>query len=157
MAFTEIINKLKAAKKFDVVKETADIINENGDYISGLLLNQFREGKDADEKVLTLFRPDGSGPFPFYSDATIFQKFRKRQPTDRITYYDSGRFYTGMNVYTYGNTFVFESDVSYFGDILEHAGSGYRIIELSKKNLERFRDEILAPQLKIRFDQLANV
>lgn len=150
MPFADIIQRINQVKQFDIVKETANIINENGDYISGLLKQQFREGKDADNQVFTLIRYNGV--FPYYSDRTVFKKERKGQPTDRITYYDSGRFYLSLYVYASGNTFIFDSDVSYFYDILIHSGSGEKIIELSEKSLQIFRDQILIPELKRRIN-----
>lgn len=155
MPLTDIINTLESVKRFDIIKETANIINSNGDYISGLLLNQFREGKDGDGEVFKLIR--NGGVFDYYSDRTVFEKGRKGQPYDRITYYDSGVFYTSIYVYASGDSFIFDSDVPYFPDILLHAASGEKIMELSKNNLELFKDQILIPQLQQAFNLFVNV
>lgn len=151
MPLTDIINKLEKAKKFDLAKETANIINENQDYVRGLLLSQLRRGVDADNKKFKLIRHNGV--FPYYSDRTVFEREKKGLQTSIIDYKDTGAFQSTLYVFASLNSFIFDSDVPYFSDIILHAESGDRIIELSDFNLRKLRDELILPQLKIRFNQ----
>jgi hypothetical protein len=151
MALTNLINRLKGvqtkAKVFDMNKAIADIINKNDVAITNILRKQIATGKDADNQVFELER--GGSHYPFYSDFTVFEKEKKGQRTDIITYHDSGAFYISLYVYASGTTFIFDSDVNYFNSILLHAKSGERIIELNQENLALVRNEIIIPQLKI--------
>lgn len=149
MGLDNLYKKIVALEAFSASKVIADIINENGDYISSLLRSQLEKGKDGLGQDLTLKR--NGGVFPYYSDRTIFEKTRKGQNTEWITYKDSGAFYTSIYVYASGTSFIFDSDVPYFSDIILKSGSGEETMYLDKENLSIFRNEILIPQFKIAF------
>lgn len=150
MPLTRTYNKIRKLALFDTAKVIADIINENGAFVSELLKDQFRQGKDGLGNDLTLRRH--GGVFPYYSDATIREKERKNQQTEYITYYDSGAFYLSIYTFASGETFILDSDVPYFADILLKAGSGEFIMHLNKENLLRLRNEIIIPQFKAAFE-----
>lgn len=146
MAITILRQKINAIIQFNIVEETIAIINEYGWYIAGLLILQLQEGKDADDKNVTVFGRD------FYTDATVFEKEHRKDLsplgkfTDWITNYMSGNFYNSLKVDTKGTTFEIYSDVDYFPEILKRSGT--RIMELNQEHLVQFSEEILIPQLQ---------
>ena len=148
MAFTEIKNRIKAQLTFDVNKEIADIINENGTFITGLLKKQLARGKDSKGNNVTVFGRD------YYSDRTVFEKERKGQETRWITNYDSGTFYASLYVYASGTSFIFDSAVPHFSEILIQ--SGEVIMELDQENITILRNQVIVPQLQIRYNARLN-
>lgn len=151
MPLNNLFKKIEALEKFDIEKEAIDIINKNGDYITGLLRLQLQAGKDSNDENITVFGRD------FYSDLTIFNKERHGvglgKQTNWITNYMSGRFYMSLKTVAYGRVFKTESDVPYFQDIL--ARSGESIMKLNKIHLEEFAAEILIPELRRRFKAMS--
>jgi len=151
MPLDNVMKKIKALQFFDIEKETIDIINKNGYYITALLRTQLQQGKDMFGEPVTIFGRD------FYADATIFDKERHGvglgKQTEFITNYNSGAFYMSLKTVANGRTFKTESDVPYFSEILRRSGD--RIMKLNNKNLGEFRNEILIPQLRQRFKELS--
>lgn len=147
MPLNNLFRKIEALERFNIEKEIVDIINKNGDYITGLLRLQLQEGKDSNNENITIFGRD------HYSDLTIFNKEMHGvglgKQTEWITNYMSGRFYMSLKTTASGRVFKTESDVPYFKDII--ARSGDVIMKLNKKHLEEFSSEILIPELRRRF------
>lgn len=152
MPLDNLFKKIERIERFDIAKETCDIINENGDFISDLLRAQLAKGKDGQGKEVTVFGRD------FYSDRTVFEKERHGvglgKETRWITNYMTGVFHNSIYVYASGTKFFFDSGVPYLNEIL--AQSGPKILELGKEGLEIFRDRILIPQLQLRFKNSLN-
>lgn len=148
MSLRNIISKIEKAEKFNIKKETIDIINNNAEFILELLRDQMRAGKDADNKPV--FAKYG----PYYADSTVFEKERYGvglgKFTEWVTNYMSGNFYLSLKVITKTDTFNITSDVDYFSDIITR--SGIRIMELSKENVLIFRNTILLPELQKRLN-----
>lgn len=148
MPLNNLFRKIDAISKFDIEKETIDIINENGWYITALLRLQLQRGKDMNDEPVTIFGRD------YYSDRTIFDKEHGAYPplgkfTSWITNYRTGQFYSTLVTSAQGRVFKTESSVPYFDKILQRSGD--KIMKLSKEHLSQFSREILIPQLKIRF------
>lgn len=154
MPLTNLQNTIFALKVFDIEKETISIINNNSEYLSFLLKEQLRIGRDGDDKPVTLKRR--GGVYNFYSDRTVFNKefngIGLGKETDVITNYMSGTFYHSIVVRTSGTEFEMFSDVPYFPDILFRSGT--KIMELNSKHLQIFAENILITQLRERFNQL---
>lgn len=151
MALKNLEKRIKALELFDIEKETIDIINKNGYYITALLRLQLQQGKDANDDPVTIFGRD------HYSDRTVFDKEHGNyaplgKQTEWITNYKSGAFYSSLKTTADNRTFKTESDLDYFQDILER--SGEVIMKLNKEHLIQFRDEILIPELKKIFNTL---
>lgn len=148
MPLNNLFRKIEALELFDIEKETIEIINEYGWYVTALLRLQLQQGKDSNNQSITVFGRD------YYSDRTVFDKEHGQYPalgkiTEYITLFKTGQFYLGLDTTASGHTFKTESDVSYFEQILRM--SGENIIKLNKEHLEQFSQEILFPQLKIRW------
>lgn len=153
MPLNNLYNRIVALQEFDVQKETIDIINENGEYMVNLLKEQLAAGKDMDGNNVTVFgRPE-------YSARTVFEKkeygIGLGEVTDRITNYMTGEFYNSIYVAAIGSSFIFDSAISYFPEIIEQSGD--RIMGLNARNLRKFSEEILKPQLLLRFKSKVNV
>lgn len=152
MSLNNLFRKIEAIEAFDIQRETIDIINKNGDYITGLLRLQLQSGKDSEGL------PVNAKYGPFYSDRTVFEKERTGvglgKQTEWVTNYMSGTFYASLRTIAEGHTFKTESDVPYFTDILKR--SGENIMKLNAEHLREFSEEILIPELKRRFKQLSS-
>src|SRR5882672_2842088 len=143
MPLNNLSRLIRALEVFDVEKETIDIINKNEFYITALLRTQLQEGKDSDDKPVTIFGRD------YYSDRTVFDKEHGNYPplgrqTQWITNYQTGAFYASLRTIAEGRTFKTESDVAYFDKILERSGD--KIMKLNKKHLAEFTREVLIPE-----------
>lgn len=151
MPLDNLFRKIEALELFDIEKEIIDIINKNGYYITALLRLQLQEGKDGNDEPVTVFGRD------FYADSTVFDKERHGvglgKQTEFITNYKSGAFYMSLVTITEGRFFKTESSLSYFNDIL--ARSGDVIMKLNKKHLLQFKEEILIPELRLRFKAMS--
>jgi len=154
MPLTDFHNKIVALQKFSAAQTVADIINENGGYISDLLRRQLRSGIDGSGEPITLRRK--GGVYPFYADSTVRLKEFKGQETGYITFHDSGTFYSSIYVFASGDSFLLDSDVPYFPDILLSSGSGDKIMELTQENLQLLSNEIIKPQFEIAFNLAFN-
>lgn len=153
MPLDDMFRKINAIQEFDVVKETADIIKANAEFMQELLRSQLSKGKDGKKDNVTIFGRD------YYKDRTIWEKdfhgtSALAKVTDWITNYMSGDFYLSLGVITKGETFELSSSVGYFGEIIRRSGSV--IMELDEDNLKRFSEEILFPQMQTRFTQKFN-
>lgn len=158
MPLDDLYRKIVAIQEFDIAKETMDIINENSDFLSDLLKRQLASGVDGSGEPKTLIRKGKQNLE--YSNWTI--KIKEEygigigHVTDRITHQMSGEFYHSIRVQTTKDTFEFVSDVSYFEDILLHSGSGSKIMELEQQYLDLFSQNILIPELQLRFETQFN-
>lgn len=153
MPLTNIRRRISAIidSKFDLQKETIDIINKNGNYINDLLRLQLQEGKDSNNENIKVFGRE------FYSDATVFDKEHGNyhplgKQTEWITLFKTGAFYLSLVTFAEGRVFKTESTVSYFEDIL--AMSGEKVMKLNKQHLLEFTQEVLVPELKERYKLL---
>ena len=152
MPLDNLFRKIEALSEFDIKKETISIINQYGWYISALIRLQLQEGVDGDGN------PNTAKYGAFYSDSTVFRKQFKQgtglsKQTEFVTNYDTGAFYMSLMTIVEGTVFKQESNVSYFNEIL--ARSSNSLLNLNKKHLLQFSEEILIPQLRLRFKQLS--
>ncbi len=151
MALNNLAKRINALEAFDLESVVISIINEYGWYISGLLKLQLQEGKDFEGNPVTIFGRD------YYKDSTIFDKEHGLYPplgkqTEWITNYKTGAFYASLVTVAEGRVFKTESDLFYFEEILKRSGD--KIMKLNKEHLQEFTQEILIPQIKIRFNAL---
>lgn len=154
MPLEDFYKKIVALQEFDLEKEIIDIINEESDFLEDLLKQQMFLGIDGDGNEKTLKRKGGF--FPEYSPFTkkIKEEFGLGvgAVTDRITHSMSGEFWHSIKLHISGNEFYFDSDVSYFQDIIASSGSGKKIMELDKYNLDLFTNNVLIPEIQRRFN-----
>jgi len=148
----DFYNKIIVLHEFDIEVEAMKIIRANTDYLVFLLKSQLQVGKDGNDQTVTIFGRD------YYKPLTIQLKeeyaFGLGEITEWITNYFSGYFYSSLTVITEGDTFSFTSDAPYFSDIIKRSGKA--VVELSKKNLETFANNILIPQIQAEFTRRWN-
>lgn len=154
MPLNNLRRRINALQVFDVEKETIDIINKNGFFISAMVRLQLQQGKDSNDEPVKIFGRE------FYSDRTIFDKEHGNYAplgkiTEWITNYSSGDFYMSLVTKAQGRIFKTESNVPYFEDILKRSGD--TIIKLNKEHLREFTEEILIPQLRLRYKALNGI
>lgn len=151
MPLTNLKNKIRAIQVFDIEKETIDIINKFGWYITGLVRLQMQQGLDSEDQPVKIFGRD------YYSDRTVFDKEHGNYPplgkvTQFITNYRTGEFYGSLKTTAKGTVFSTQSNVPYFEDIIKRSSD--KIIKLNKIHLAEFTREILIPQLRLRYKAL---
>lgn len=143
----DFFKKIAVLEEFDIAAETIKIINSNSIFISDLLKEQLRLGRDGQGKNVTVFGRD------FYSDRTTFNKEFHGQGfgkfTEWITNYMTGAFYTGIKVKAEGVVFSLSSSVDYYEQIITRSGAV--IMELDEQSLRVFSEEILFPQIQQAF------
>jgi len=157
MGFGSTLRKLNNIEEFNVVEESMEIIRRESALLIWMLQQQLLEGIDGKGEPKTLIRTKKGKPLisPEYSENTIREKSSmsgNAAITDRITHYMSGSFFEEMMVVTEGKSFGIISNVEYFNDIIAHSGSGLNIMELTEENQKLFYNDVLIPELKIRFD-----
>jgi hypothetical protein len=149
MPLDDLYNKITVLGEFDWAANTADIITENAESITELVINQLKEGISGDGSQTRA--KTGIG----YSLITISKKDKNdglASTVEYVTMYETGEFYFSLKVVTDGMTFEVTSDVPQFSE-LDGWNKGH-LIELTNENCEIFKNEILLPQLIERF-QLA--
>lgn len=158
MSLKNFKKKIDYLATFNLEKEIIEIVGQNHNILEDLLRLQLEEGFDADGRVFTLKRKG-----KLSTQYARFTEEHKHQfgvglgrITDRITFYDTGAFFSEIKFKTYGLQFEAFSSVPYYNDIISKSGSGIRIMELKQEYLEFFRDEVIFPQVKSRFENHMN-
>lgn len=141
------LNKLRALKKFNLKKETLDVIRKNKEYLKELLIRQLSFGIDGSGKKVTVFGRSRYAPFTIRKKKGLSGLSGE---TSYITNYHTGNFYRGISMIAKSKSFEFKSSVSYYGAIV--AQSGDIIMTLNENSIRRFVTEILQPELKRRLE-----
>lgn len=144
MAFN-IANKIRKIEAFDFQKNTIEIVQENKEFLAELLRTQLERGIDGNGNPVKIRGVEKYAPF-------TVEKKRKMKGlsavTMWITNYDTGDFYKGIKPITNGIRLSFDSNVTYFQEII--AQSGGIIMKLNKQNLDLFIKTKLNPELQKR-------
>lgn len=152
MALTDFFDKINIIDEFDIEAETIDIINKNGEYIEHLVKNQLRKGLSGDGELTRA--KHGS----YYTDRTIQDKTYNGQGfgkfTDYVTMFMSGRFYTSLRTVASGDMFEVISNVDYFNKL--NSWNDGKLIELNAESLKILSEEIIIPELQLRFNSRFN-
>lgn len=154
MPLANTYRKILAIESFDVIKETQQILEQNSETIINLVRGQMAvKGKTGKDKPI--FGKYG----PFYSDATVRDKSRNGiglgKVVDHVTMFNTGNFYSTMYLRIIGTKFEILSTVDYFDKI--NAWNDNSLVELDTETLLYIRNEILIPELKLRFKAKTNV
>lgn len=154
MPFANTFKKIRALEQFDLVKEIEEILIENSETIINLVRGQMAvKGKTG------LGNPIKGKYGPFYSHRTTREKERYGlglgKLTSHVTMFYTGDFYSSMYLKIEGTKFSILSPVEYFGKI--NAWNDNSLVELDAETLLFVRNEILMPQLQIRFKAKTNV
>lgn len=146
---THLQNKIKALRKFDFQKETRKIIEANKDELVVLQQQQLYSGIGADSKPLTL---EGRGYSPF----TIQIKIKKGQPTNRITWHDTGELYGSLTAQVRPLTFAITSNNFKFKKMILRSGTD--AVGLDFASRKEFIEKVTRPGiLKAYREKVMNV
>jgi hypothetical protein len=137
MSLKKAITKIK---KIDLLKITEEGFRSNEERL--VFLNtesQLYKGIDALGKAIT----------PPYTAATVAQKKRKNQPTNRVTLKDERDFYDGFHLK--GTKFPFDMDSDDGKTKKLKSKYGADIMGLTKENKKQFSNEYLRGHLQENF------
>lgn len=88
---------------------------------------------------------------PAYADSTIKIKRRKRQPTDRVTLFDTGAFYNSLEIIAGQNDAIIRTIISYSVFLVDKYAD---ILGLDEENWTVFLDNYTIPTIKKNFDDI---
>ena len=88
---------------------------------------------------------------PAYADSTIKIKRRKRQPTDRVTLFDTGAFYNSLEIIAGQNDAVIRTIISYSVFLVDKYAD---ILGLDEENWTKFLENYTIPTIKKNFDDI---
>jgi hypothetical protein len=132
-------NTMSSLQEFDFGQELEKIVTENTTEIEELQQKQLFSGIDRNNNEITL---EGLG----YARKTIEIKQAKGQPTDRITWKDTGEMYGSLRVSVEGTEFIVDSDNFKFDKMIER--SGPETVGLDEESRIEFAENITLPQIK---------
>ena len=88
---------------------------------------------------------------PAYADSTIKIKRKKRQPTDRVTLFDTGAFYNSLEIIAGQNDAVIRTIISYSVFLVDKYAD---ILGLDEENWTKFLENYTIPTIKKNFDDI---
>lgn len=88
---------------------------------------------------------------PAYADSTIKIKRKKRQPTDRVTLFDTGAFYNSLEIIAGQNDAVIRTVISYSVYLVDKYAD---ILGLDEENWTKFLENYTIPTIKKNFDDI---
>jgi len=102
----------------------------------------FDEGEMADgTKIKPLNKP-----YKVYSQFTVKKKRSKGQPTDRVTWKDTGRFHASVRILVLEDRFIIEVDPSAYRKLVAQYGEGG--IGIQDIYLREFANKRIMPEIK---------
>lgn len=155
MPLDNFYNVINALQEFNVEQEAIKIVSENREKIIELLQRQLASGIDGNGKKV---RVNSRSAYRSWTKKQKSKKIGLSGVTSHITNYMEGDFYSMMKVAISGTDFQITSDAPHFYDILNQSGTV--IMKLNKDSLNEFKNTILVPELKRRFNdamQAANI
>lgn len=88
---------------------------------------------------------------PAYADSTIKIKRKKRQPTDRVTLFDTGAFYNSLEIIAGQNDAIIRTIISYSVFLVDKYAD---ILGLDEENWTKFLENYTIPTIKKNFDDI---
>jgi len=88
---------------------------------------------------------------PAYADSTIKIKRRKRQPTDRVTLFDTGAFYNSLEIIAGQNDAIIRTIISYSVFLVDKYAD---ILGLDEESWTKFLENYTIPTIKKNFDDI---
>jgi hypothetical protein len=102
----------------------------------------FDAGEKADGSKITPLNK----PYKVYSQFTVRLKKPKGQPTDRVTWKDTGRFHSSVRILVLEDRFIIEVDQSRYNDLVKQYGEGG--IGIQDIYLRQFANDRIIPEIK---------
>lgn len=141
--FDRIINFLERLLPRAIDNSFEQAVREHGDVLKNYIVeNQlYNRGIDGNEKKLA-----------GYSRTTISIKRAKRQPVDRTTLRDTGKFHDSVTVHATTDGFYVTTDVYY--DTYLFKDYGPDIIKITNENMRDFVRDYVLKKVKQNADQI---
>lgn len=145
MSLNNLRNTINKLEQFNWGAELETIVTTNTDALVQLQELQLYEGIDSKGSQITL---DGRG----YSKKTFEIKTAKGQPTDRVTWKDTGALYSSLEAILTSNsiTFTSVSEEVKFNIMIERSGPD--VIGLDEEKRLQFATNITLPAIKQIFN-----
>ncbi len=140
MALDNLQNDINNLTAFDWGEELTRIVETNTDALVQLQEEQLYEGIDSNGSPITL---EGNG----YAKSTFEIKTRKGQPTDRVTWRDTGELYASLHAIVEDGTFTFESDSEQEKYDTMIKRSGEDVIGLNEDKRLQFGNNVTLPAI----------
>ena len=146
MALDNLRNDINNLASFNWGEELQNIVETNNDALVQLQEDQLFEGVDKNNAPITL---EGRG----YSKKTFDIKTAKGQPTDRITWKDTGALYASLEAVVNTDEFTFDSqsEQEKFNAMIERSGED--VIGLNDEKRLQFGENITLPAIRQIFNQ----
>jgi len=146
MPLDDLKNTIVNLEKFDWGQEQETIVENNSDAIVQLQEEQLYSGEDSDGAPITL---ESRG----YSKKTFEIKSEKGQPTDRITWKDTGALYTALDAAVNNGEVSFSApgEEEKYNAMVDR--SGERVLGLNRQRREQFAENIILPAIKSVYKQ----
>lgn len=122
--------------KIELVEFAATVIEDNAIIIEDYNRTQLYDGMDVEGKNIE----------PEYTPTTKRIKRSKGQPTERVTYNDTGDLYKGIELQRNGNIFILVSTDEKTPKIIARS-PGNKLIGIPSDKIEEFYDTILIPNV----------
>lgn len=125
-----------------VLEET---ISENDLVIQSIQVNDqlFEKGEDSKGSIIR----------PAYTPLTIKIKLSKGQPTDRVTWRDTGKLHKNVKVIARSNEFEIIADVEYANELIEKYGED--VLGIQDDLMKSFLVQYYYPNLKEEYDRIS--
>ena len=130
----------RSLSRFDWGNELVKIVKNNQDAIITLQEEQMYEGKDKNGDQIAL---EGRG----YSKYTFEIKTAKGQPTDRVTWYDTGALYAALKATVKDGNYTFSApgEEEKFKTMIERSGED--VLGLDDERRLQFATKITLPAI----------
>jgi len=145
-AFDKARNKIKELEA--LINPTMQKVFDKYDYVIHDYQTDeqlFKKGERSDGSIIRNIRT-GEGYTPY----TIKLKKQKGQPTNRVTWKDTGRLHKEIKVIANDEFVVIKTSVPYADKLFKKYGDD--VLGIQKEFLEKFLDLYILPTLKEEFD-----
>ena len=146
MPLDDLQNTISNLEQFDWGQELESIVENNTDAIIQLQEEQLYSGVDSNNQQITL---EGQG----YAKKTFDIKTEKGQPTDRITWKDTGALYNALTAKVDNGNVTFDApgeDEKFEAMIFR---SGIDILGLNEDFRTQFGNNVTLPAIRTVFNQ----
>lgn len=141
MILDELIDKFK---NFPVKEILIEAINENTEAIEDKNAEQLQRGE----------QPSGAPITPEYSETTVRYKRLRNMPFDRVTLFETGDFYRGIQARADGDFLTIEGTDIKTSKLEAKYGE---ILGLSEDSIKEISQDVIVPEMRDKIDKYLNL